>query len=615
MRTDRIKAKINRMQHLFWAGVSSLKTEGVLNTARRVKAYALMSTRYQPLNKEELFTDEELDAQRNESFDIDIKFSFVVPLFNTDVTFLKEMIDSVITQTYANWELCLADGSDINGAQVEIICREYARKDKRIKYRKLSENKGISGNTNEALAMACGDYISLLDHDDILHPAALHETMMAVCEGADFIYTDEAIFESPDLKTIKAIHFKPDFGPDTILGNNYISHFTSFKRSLLDKTESFRSEYDGSQDHDMILRLTYIAEHITHIPEVLYYWRAHPGSVASSLNKKSYAVDAGVRAVRDNLKARDINAKVEAVREDLTIYRTIYPIEGNPKISIIIPNYEHLEDLKKCVNSVIDKSTYKNYEIIIVENNSESKEIFDYYESISSKHNNINVIKWEGSFNYSAINNYAVREAVSGEYILLLNNDIEVITPKWIEEMLMYAQRNDVGAVGAKLYYPNDMIQHAGVIVGLGGVAGHTFLRMHRNQIGYMGYLIYARNVSAVTAACMMIRKDVWEKVDGLDEEYAVAFNDVDLCVKIREAGYLIVWTPFAELYHYESKSRGYNTTPEKMRIHEREVALFRKKWADVLEKGDPYYNPNLSLDRPDYAPNPHLYHAYRQKD
>lgn len=616
MRTDRIKAKAHRSRHLFWSGIASLKTDGIIITAKKVAAVTFLARRLKYWIEEELFTEEELGAQRNKVFDVDIKFSFVVPLYNTKSRFLKEMIDSVRGQTYANWELCLADGSDGKGRHVEKICREYAKNDERIKYKKLSENKGISGNSNEALAMVSGDYISLLDHDDILHPAALHETMLAVCDGADFIYTDEAVFESPDKTRVRVIHFKPDFGPDSILGNNFLTHFTSFKRELLERTGGFRSEYDGSQDHELFLRLTYIAEHITHIPEVLYYWRAHSDSVADNIGNKNYAVEAGVRAVEDNLKARGIDAKVEPNERHGAYYRVHYPINGNPKISIVIPNYEHLDDLRKCVESVLDKTTYKNNEIIIVENNSNSKEIFDYYDSISSKFGNIKVIKWDGPFNYSAINNYAVREAVSGDYIVLLNNDTEVITPEWIEEMLMYAQRTDVGAVGAKLYFPDsDTVQHAGVILGLGGVAGHISLGSPKNHAGYMGRNIYAQNLSAVTAACMMIRRDVWEEVDGLDESFAVAYNDVDLCVKIRKAGYLIVWTPFAELYHYESKSRGYNNTLEKMAINEREVALFRKKWSDVLEEGDPYYNPNLSLDRTDYAPKQHLYHAYKRDE
>lgn len=603
MRLDRIKERKSRIVHLFWSGVSSLRTDGIVITARRTSAVLLRNKALNCWVEENLFTDKELEAQRNRVFDIEVKFSIVVPLFNTDSRFLSEMIDSVIAQTYANWELCLADGSDDKGLHVEKICREYAGRDERIKYKKLSENKGISGNSNEALAMACGDYISLLDHDDLLHPAALHETMLAVCDGADFIYTDEALFESPDKEMIKLIHFKPDFGPDSLLSNNYIAHFTSFKRELLEKTGGFVSKYDGIQDHDMFLRLTYIAEHITHIPESLYYWRAHPGSVADSLDNKNYAAEAGVRAVKDNLNARGTDARVESVNGNLTIYRVHYPIEGDPKISIIIPNYEHLDDLRKCVESVISRSTYKNYEIIIVENNSSSKELFDYYEKITAEQDNIKVIKWDGLFNYSEINNYGVREAASGDYILLLNNDTEVITPGWMEEMLMYAQRSDVGAVGAKLYYPDDTIQHAGVIIGMGGVAGHQFNRIPRNNIGYMGRLVYAQNLSAVTAACMIIRRDVWDQVGGLDEGFAVDYNDIDLCLRIRKAGYLIVWTPFAELYHYESKSRGKNTTPERIRMYAHEVELFRKRWAEILKNGDPYYNPNLSLDSCDFRP------------
>ena len=536
-----------------------------------------------------------------------VKFSIVVPLYNTDNDYLREMIGSVQKQLYAKWELCLADGNEKSDNVTEIICREYADADSRIKY-KRTENKGMAEISNAAVLMTEGDYICLLDQEDILHPCALLKTLEAAYNGADFIYTDEALFESPDEDNNMKPLFKPDFGPDSFNGNNYIGHFTVFKKSLLDETGGFKKEYEGSHEHELYLRITDEAKQITHIPEVLYYSRSDSSRDNDSILNNQDAIVSGAKAVEENLRKKGTEAAVEAIGQYGAYYRIRYPINGHPKISIIIPNYEHMDDLRKCVESVVLKSTYDNYEIIIIENNSKSKELFDYYDKISSKHDNIKIVTWEGQFNYSAINNYGISKAADGDYLLLLNNDTEIITPEWMEEMLMYAQRDDVGAVGAKLYYPDDdTVQHAGVIVGLGGVAGHISIGSPRDYAGYMGRNIYAQNLSAVTAACIMLRKDVWEKTGGLDEDFEVSYNDIDLCLKIREAGYLIVWTPFAELYHYESKSRGRDITPKMRKIYDREAKLFRKRWAEFLGKGDPYYNTNLSLSRLDYAPKAHV--------
>lgn len=603
MKKGKIKGTINRGRHLFWSGVGSLKVDGVSVTARRVAALVPTGGGQKYWIEEELFTDEELEAQRKETFPRDITFSILMSPYNGDGDHLRESIRSVLEQTYSNWELCIADGSDKDSPLTEEICREFAHSDSRIKYRKLDVNKGMSGNLNEAIGMAGGEYISLMEQGDILHPAALHETMVALLEGADFIYTDEAVFEGEDRSKIKVINYKPDFGPDSLNGSNFIKHFTSFKKSLVEKTGAFRSEYDGSHDHELFLRLTDAAEHIAHIPEALYYRREISDPDEGSPLKNRDGIEAGARAVEDSLKAKGIDARVEPNGNYGYFYRVGYPIKGRPKISIIIPNNEHLDYLKKCLDSILEKSTYDNYEIIIVENNSRTKSLFDYYDKITSEHDNIKVIKWDGKFNYSAVNNFGVKTAAEGEYLLLLNNDTEVITPEWMEEMLMYVQRRDVGAAGAKLYYPDDTVQHAGVVLGLGSVAGHVSMRSPREDGGYMGRNIFAQNYSAVTGACMMIRRDVWEEVGGLDEAFAVAYNDVDFCLKVREAGYLIVWTPFAELYHYESKSRGANRTPGQLKTHLKEVNMLRERWSDFLEKGDPYYNPNFTLYRPDYMP------------
>ncbi|MDO4743134.1 MAG: glycosyltransferase family 2 protein, partial [bacterium] len=502
----------------------------------------------------------------------------------------------VQAQTYSNWELCLADGSDSDHNEVGQRVKVYQKNDKRIVYKKLEKNLGISENTNECIKMSTGDYIGLFDHDDVLHPSVLFENAKAICEhGADFLYTDEATFESPNIKKIITFHFKPDFAIDNLFANNYICHFSVFSRQLIEKAGMFRKEFDGSQDHDMILRLTANAEKIHHIPKLLYFWRSHPQSVAMDIDSKTYAVDAGKRAVYESIKSRGYNCTVESSKAFPTIYRIKYELKATPLVSIMIPNMNHKSDLQRCIKSILSKSTYNNYEIIVIENNSTEKEIFDYYKEIE-EHQNIKVVKYDNEFNYSLINNFGAKHA-NGEYLVLLNNDTEVITPEWIEEMLMYAQRSDVGIVGAKLYYPDNTVQHGGVVVGLGGISGHTHRHVKSTEFGYMGIMYYAHNLSAVTAACLMVKKSLFDQINGLDDEFAVAYNDVDFCLRIRELDKLIVLTPYAELYHYESKSRGYENTPAKQKRFAREIELFHKKWDDkILKTGDPYYNPNFSL-------------------
>ena len=586
-------------------GILSLQNYGFRFTLKKTVKKIRSLNDYKMLAKQPLFTEDELAQQREYVCQNKIKFSIVVPLYNTPERFLREMIESVLAQTYAEWELCMVDGSDAEHAAVEQICREYAEKDSRVRYRKLERNRGISGNTNACLEMATGDYIGLFDHDDLLHPAALFEVMRTIEKtGADFIYTDEAVFRSPNVKRIIAMHFKPAFSPDNLRGNNYICHFTVFKRTLLDEVGMFDPSCDGSQDHDMVLRLTEKARCVAHIPEILYYWRSHGNSVADSLEAKPYVIQTGIRAVEKQLERLGLEGEVIPIQAEQTFYHIRYAIKGAPKISILVANYEHVEDLRTCLNSIFSKTTWRNYEIVIVENNSTSRDIIDFYEQVQREHDNVRVVTWKGKFNYSAINNYGAQYC-TGEYLLLLNNDTQVITPVWIQEMLMFAQRKDVGAVGAMLYYPDNTIQHAGVVIGLGGVAGHSHKGFDRGSNGHMNRLTFVQNYSAVTAACMMISKNVWENVHGLDEKFEVAFNDVDLCLRIREAGYLIVWTPFAELYHDESKSRGYEDTPEKCKRFEGEAHRFQTRWAKELAAGDPYYNPNLTMDREDFSVKP----------
>ena len=548
--------------------------------------------------------DAERERQKNTVFDRMVKISVLTPLWNTPENFLREMIESVQAQTYQNWELCLADGSDDAHAYVGEICREYAKKDRRIVYKKLEKNGGIAENTNRCLEMATGEYVAPFDHDDLLHPCVLYEYVKVINEkDADYIYCDEATFKNGDVNQMITMHFKPDYAIDNLRANNYICHFSMFDKKLLEGTELYRTKFDGSQDHDMILRLTDKARNVVHVPKLLYYWRQHAGSVSSGVEAKPYVVESARGAVADHLRRHGFsNFKITSTRAFETIFKITYEIIGEPKISIIIPNKDHVEDLRRCITSIIEKSTYDNYEIIVVENNSETREIFAYYEELANNPA-VKIITYKGDFNYSAINNLGVSEA-SGEYVLLLNNDIQIITVNWMEELLMYAQRPDVGAVGAKLYYPDKTIQHAGVVIGLGAhrTAGHVHYRQKRENLGYMGRLCYAQNMSAVTGACLLVKKALYEEAGGLDESFAVSLNDVDFCLKLRRLGYLNVFTPFAEAYHYESASRGSDMTGEAATRYNAESARFREKWKAELEAGDPYYNPKFSLDKSDFS-------------
>lgn len=555
----------------------------------------------------ESFPDEErARVERETVFPRMVKISILVPLWNNAREFQIEMLDSVMNQTYQNWELCLADGSDDEHSYIGELCREYAeRANGRIVYRKLAKNEGISGNTNQCLKLATGEYIGLFDQDDILHPSVLFEYVKAINEqGADYLYCDETTFKSGDINRMLTMHFKPDYAPDNLRANNYICHFSVFSRELLDGNELFRTKFDGSQDHDMILRLTDNAQKIVHVPRLMYYWRSHAGSVASGIDAKPYAIEAAKGAVAEHLRKHGFDHfQIISTRAFETIFRIRYQIIGTPKISIVIANKDHVEDLQRCVNSILEKSTYDNYEIVIVENNSTTKEIKEYYTKLLDTEHKISIVTYQGEFNYSAVNNLGVRHT-TGDYILLLNNDTEVITVNWMEELLMYAQREDVGAVGAKLYYADKTIQHAGVVIGLGAhrTAGHTHYKQHRQNLGYMGRLCYAQDVTAVTGACLLVKKSLYEAVGGLDEGFAISLNDVDFCLKLRSRNLLNVFTPFAELFHHESVSRGLDDNGEKAERYNRESAKFREKWEKELAQGDPYYNPNFSLDRSDYS-------------
>lgn len=539
----------------------------------------------------------ELKSQQRAKFDYNPTFSVVIPLFNTPIPYLKEIIESILNQTYNKVQLCLADGSSNDSVQNYI--KEHYGTNQKVVYQRLKDNKGISENTNEGLKLATGDFIMLSDHDDVVTPDALYEMVKALNQDSsiDIIYTDEDKVDM-DGKIYFDPHFKPDFNLDLLRSNNYICHIFVVRKTIVDKIGEFRSQFDGAQDYDFILRCTEQAKTIYHIPKILYHWRSHPNSTAGNPESKMYAYEAGRAAVAAHFERIGIKAEV-TMTEYFGRYRTRLLAAGEPLISIVIPNKDHIDDLSRCITSIYEKSTYKNIEIIIAENNSENEETFAYYEQISKEHSNIKIVYWKHEFNYSAINNFAVQSA-KGEYLLFLNNDTEVSTPDWMEEMLGYCQREDCGAVGVKLCYEDDTIQHAGIVLGLGGAAGHIYYRIDKEVFTYVGRTNSTQDISAVTAACMMTPKDVFESVGGFDENLKVAFNDVDYCLKVQQKGKLVVYHAFVELYHYESKSRGSDKVSENKVRFQEETKQFMEKWASVFEKGDPYYNPNLTLDRPD---------------
>ncbi len=542
-------------------------------------------------------TMEELQRQREMQFEYEPLISILVPVYNTPEEFLKQMIQSVRKQTYSNWELCIANANPSNETVTEIL-RISATKDERIKVKDVPENEGIAQNTNAALAVATGDYIGLLDHDDLLTPDALYEVVKAINENGrpQVLYSDEDKV-TMDLSEHFQPHMKPDYNKDLLRSNNYITHFFVADRMLVEEVGGEDGEYNGAQDYDLILKCTERAKGIAHIPRILYHWRVHKASTADNPASKMYAFDAGKRAIEDHLKRCGEIGEVSH-EKDLGFYRVKYQVQGSPLISIIIPNKDQVESLDKCLRS-IEKSSYKNYEIIIVENNSTEDATFAYYKKIES--DKIRIVYWSDEFNYSAINNFGVKHA-RGDYLLLLNNDVEVITTDWLEELTANCQRKDVGIVGARLYYPDDTIQHAGIVIGIGGVAGALFVGMPRMFTGYLHKAAIQQDLSAVTAACMMVKRSVYEELGGLEEELKVAFNDVDFCLRAREKGYLVVYDPNVELYHFESKSRGTEDSKEKVRRFQNEIEYMRSHWLELLKKGDPMYNPNLTLTKWDYS-------------
>lgn len=543
-----------------------------------------------------------LEKQRHHHFEYSPLISVAVPAYRTPEKFLAQMIDSLLAQTYGNWELCIANGSPEDSAMKKVL-EEYTKKDSRIRVSELTENKGIAGNTNAALEMAQGEFVGLLDHDDLLAPNALYEIVRALDEdrNLDAVYTDEDKVTT-ELDEHFQPHLKPDFNLDLLRSNNYICHFFVVRRSIVQKVGGFCQEFDGAQDHDFIFRCIETAEKVGHIPEILYHWRTHKASTADNPASKMYAFDAGKRAIEAHLKRTGTEGIVSHT-PDLGFFRVKYPVQGQPLVSVIIPNKDEKETLKACIDSIREKTEYPNYEIIIVENNSTTDEIFQYYKELSQD-SRIRLLRWKKEFNYSAINNYGVRHA-NGEYLLFLNNDVTVITPGWIKELLGVCQRPEVGAAGVKLIYPDNTIQHAGCVIGLGGIAGHMFVDMPANRTGYLHKASILQDMSAVTAACMMMKRTAFEEAGGFTEKLSVAFNDVDLCLKVRKNHKLIVYDPYVQLYHMESKTRGAEDNKEKVRRFQEEIEYMRCQWIDILKKGDPYYNKNLSLTKWNYSLRP----------
>lgn len=545
--------------------------------------------------------------------------SIVVPCYQTPEKYLTEMLDSVRQQSYSHWQLCLADAtpSDKVKELVEAYCRNY--QEKRIKYKHLRENLGIAENTNAGIEMAEGEWIGLLDHDDLLAPEALYEMVCLMNREPEMeaVYSDEdQVEEKKDGLEHKNPHFKPDFSLDLLRSNNYITHFFCVKRRVIEQAGEFRPEFNGAQDYDFILRCTEAAEKVGHVPRILYHWRVHSKSTADNPLSKMYAYEAGQHALEEHLKRMGQPGKVSQLLH-FGFYRVEYPVSGKPLVSILIPNKDQFETLRRCIQS-LEESTWKNYEIIIVENNSQEPETFQYYRELCPEGGEgklygtgvlpggqpVKVVVWDSGFNYSAINNFGASYA-KGDYFVLLNNDIEIITPDWLEQMLGNCQRPEVGIVGARLYYPDNTVQHAGIVVGIDGIAANMFSGLRRGQEGYFHKAAIQLNYSAVTAACLMVSKEIYMKVHGLEEQLAVAFNDLDFCLRVRQEGYLVVYDPFVEAYHYESKSRGAEDTKEKVYRFGEEIEFIRVRWRDLLRKGDPYYNLNFSLKKCNYALKP----------
>lgn len=536
---------------------------------------------------------QELFAQRKTKFSYAPKFSVVVPLYHTPAKFLKDLVRSMMYQSYANWELCLVNASP-EDVHLTSLLENWAMRDKRIRVIRLEKNLGIAQNTNAGIAASTGEFIAFLDHDDFLEPDALfcYADALNKDKTIDVFYSDEDKTDEYAAHYFYP-HFKSDFNIDLLHANNYMCHFLAVRKSLVDTVGGLNEKFDGAQDYDFVLRLTENTKKIYHCPRILYHWRCSNQSTAANQGNKMYAIHAGKAALNAHYKRIGWNARAQEGAVD-GWYQTKFTLKEEPLVSILIPNKDHTDDLDVCLNSFFERADYQNYEFIIIENNSVLPETFAYYEKIEKEHDNVKVVYWEAGFNYSAINNFGFKFA-KGDYIMLLNNDVELITSDIFQSMLGFCMRPEVGIVGAKLLYNDHTVQHAGVLVGAGGLADHVFKGIHEDDPGYMGRAISSQDVSAVTAACLLVKRSVYEEVGGLEDEFQVAFNDVDFCLKVRKAGYLIVYDADVKLFHYESKSRGMEDTTERFIRFGNEMMLLNSKWDILSTFVDPYYNPNLS--------------------
>ena len=594
-----------RIKELFGYAQTLTKEQGVGVMAGR--AVGFFKRRFFGKRARYLPAKQTLDAQRADpAAKTWPTISILTPLYNTPPQFLQQFLNSVQVQTAPNWQLVLVDASDDAHPDVAKTVQARAAQDKRIVYAKI-ENKGIAANTNEAAKLPTGDYLALADHDDMLAPHAVYCMGKALAEsGAAFAYSDEALFEKTP-KHPRVGHFKPDYAPEYLMAVNYICHLAVFKKSLFNAVGGERPTCDGAQDHDLFLRLidemqrTDPAAKPLHIPQVLYYWRVHAASTSGGTAAKPYVEQAAQRAVADHLAATGRQGRVEAGRFPGTCHVVWDIPEPEPLVSILIPNKDHTDDLEKCLHSIYAKTTYENFEVIVIENNSTDPATTAYYKKMPDRYDRARVVTYKGGFNFSRINNFG-RKYAAGKYLLLLNNDVEVINGDWLTQMVGECSQPGVGICGAMLYYPDDTIQHAGIITGLGGYAGHSHKYHKRGGSGYMFRLATVQDFSAVTAACLLVRTAVYDEVHGLDEDFTVAYNDVDFCLRVRDAGYRIVWTPYAELYHYESKSRGSdeNDPAKKARFDAEHDRLYAVHGRDNILH-DPYYSPSLSLDYEDF--------------
>ncbi len=601
--TNKIEKGLMYLQHY---GIK----QTVAKSIRKAMGHDQEHYSYRKFLKTHPTTQEELEKQRHTVFAYNPVISIVIPLYNTPERFLVELIQSFVKQTYPHWQLCLGDGSPKEGLKDIILKATDGSWDDRIVYKKLEGNTGIAGNTNAAMALATGDFIGFTDHDDLITEDAMFYIAKALNEDntIEALYSDEDKIYM-DSKEYFLPHFKSDFNIDLLCSHNYITHLFVARADLVKASGGIKSEFDGAQDHDFDLRILEQCKNIYHIPRVLYHWRTHPASTADHPEAKMYAYENGRRAVEEHYRRIGVPARVE-LDTHLGYYRTIYEWPDTPLLSVVIPNMNHLSDIRDCIDSITDKNVYTNIEFVIVENNSTDKALFEYYRELELRNDiNVRIVDFtkeypesKGDFNFSALVNYGVSQA-KGEYILLLNNDTRMINEKAITELMGFIRREDVGAVGARLYYGNNTVQHAGLIIGLGGVANSQFLGSGREQVGYFYRSTCVQDLSAVTGACLLTKKSLWNEVGGFDEQLAVAFNDVDYCLKLRAKDKLVVYTPFSQWYHLESKSRGldHEDSSKKLRM-EKETDYFMTKWKDYYEAGDPYYNPNLSLKKFDYS-------------